>query len=100
MVKGGKLGSTPTPLDILNELKRVASFMIHDPLDRQWEIREVDERAIVIRRTQTYNCILQEGLLQSLVERTGVILVSASHIACTRRGAEFCDYKITWMPKL
>lgn len=42
-------------------------------------------------RPRTFNCILQEGLLLSLVERTAVLMPSVSHSACTRRGDPFCE---------
>lgn len=99
MVQGGDLGDNPQPLDMMRELKRVAGFMIQDPLDRQWEILEVHDASLLMRRTQTYNCILQEGLLHSLVKRTGVMLTNVEHVSCTRRGDEFCEYRIGWMPK-
>ena len=96
MLEDGGVGSNPSPLDMLTELKRVASVMIQDPLDRQWELLEVQDDFIVFRRTQTFNCILQEGLLHSLVKRTGETIVDVDHVSCTRRGDDFCDYRITW----
>ena len=40
---------------------------------------------------------MQEGLLQSLVARTGVSFASASQLRCTRAGADFCDYEVIWL---
>ena len=73
--------------------------MIQDPLGRGWEILEEGPRRIVMRRTQSFNCILQEGLLQSLIQRCDVTLVSVRHVNCVRDGAEFCDFEITWFAK-
>ena len=97
MVAQGGLGSNPTPLDILTQLKQVASFMIQDPKDRQWEILDVEDRSLRMRRTQTFNCILQEGLLRSLVLETGVTAPTVEHVTCTRRGDEFCEYVVRWV---
>ena len=58
-----------------------------------------NEQRAVMRRTQTFNCILQEGLLLSFVERTGVLLPKVEHKRCTRKGAEFCEYEVTWLPR-
>jgi hypothetical protein len=96
MVKDGTLGQSPTPHRILEELKRVASLMIQDPKGRGWEILRLGEGLAVMRRTQTFNCPLQEGLLLSLIERTGVAGVRVQHAQCERRGAEFCDYEVRW----
>lgn len=58
------------------------------------------EERLVMRRTQTFNCLLQEGLLLSLVERTGVLTAQVVHRSCTRKGAEFCEYEMAWKPRL
>src|SRR5262249_44169782 len=84
MIKDESLGAHPTPLEILQQLKRVASFMIQDPLGRGWEILSAAPGEIVMRRTQTFNCLLQEGLLHSLVQRTGVLMPRVDHRTCTR----------------
>ena len=99
MVKDAKLGSAPPPSAILHELRRVASVMIQDPLHRGWEIVEDLPRRIVIRRTQTFNCMLQEGLLLALVEKTSVLMPAARHLRCTRAGAPYCDYEVTWIER-
>lgn len=85
-----------TPHGILLELQRAAREMIRDPRGRGWEILEVTPNVIRMRRTQTFNCMLQEGLLRSLVEATGVKLVSVHHDTCTRRGDPFCEYIVRW----
>lgn len=97
MVESDAVGQNPTPLEIMKGLQYAASVMIFDPEKRGWEILRTMTGCIIMRRTQTFNCVLQEGLLKSLVERSGVSLPGAEHIACTRQGAEFCDYAVTWM---
>jgi hypothetical protein len=87
----------PTPLGIMEALKWAASTMIQDPKGRGWTILSHDDNDIVMRRTQTFNCVLQEGLLESLVERTDVQGVDVEHVRCVRKGDEFCDYRITWL---
>lgn len=87
----------PTPLGMMQALKWAASTMIRDPKGRGWIILSHDDSNVVMRRTQTFNCILQEGLLLSLVERTGVEGADVEHEKCVRRGDEFCDYRVTWL---
>jgi hypothetical protein len=98
MVQDKTVGENVTPQKILQELKRVADLMIQDPKGRGWEIVEMEERRALMRRTQTFNCMLQEGLLFSLVERTGVLAPRVDHVRCTRQGAEFCEYQVSWLP--
>ncbi len=97
MVADASLSSNPGPLEMMEQLAQVASVMIQDPRGRGWEIREAGEGRIVMRRTQSFNCILQEGLLQSLIKRCGVALAIVNHSSCVRKGAEFCDYEVTWL---
>jgi predicted hydrocarbon binding protein len=99
MVSNPSMSSTPGPLEMMKQLAQVASDMIQDPLGRGWEILEEGPDNIVMRRTQSFNCILQEGLLQSLIQRCEVTLVSVRHLTCVRDGAEFCDFGVTWFAK-
>ena len=99
MVSDPSMNSTPGPLEMMNQLVQVAGNMIQDSLGRGWEIVEEGPGNIVMRRTQSFNCILQEGLLQSLVQRCNVTLVSVQQITCVRDGAEFCDFSVTWFAK-
>ena len=88
-----------SPLAILRELQRVASLVIRDPKRRGWEIVKHGDDFVRMRRTQTFNCTLQEGLLLSLVERTGVLMPAVNHSRCTRQGDDYCEYAVTWLIK-
>lgn len=96
MVDAGKLFD-PKPQEVMEALVWAADTMIHDPKRRGWLILECTERKIIMRRTQTFNCILQEGLLLSLVERTGVLMPSVKHVRCTRIGDPYCEYVVSWL---
>lgn len=96
IVEAGKL-ENPTPLAMMESLRWAASTMIRDPKERGWEIVASDDNKITMRRTQTFNCVLQEGLLLSLVEKCGVLMPSVAHRKCTRRGGDFCEYDLTWL---
>ena len=97
MTADGSLGANPTPAEILGELKRVADLMIQDPKGRGWEILKSEPDSILMRRTQSFNCYLQDGLLLSLVKRTGVTVPIVDQTTCARLGDEFCEYRIRWM---
>jgi len=84
------------PSEVLRELQRSARISIQDTSGRGWEILAEAPRRIVMRRTQTFNCLLQEGLLLALVEKTGAERAKVAQINCTRSGDEFCDYAISW----
>jgi hypothetical protein len=71
--------------------------MIRDPKGRGWEIVSHSPKTITMRRTQTFNCIMQEGLLLSLIERTKVESPDVEHFKCTRKGDAFCEYRLSWL---
>ncbi len=100
MLASGGIAEGATPVAVLKALQRAAEIMIQDPKGRGWELLEVEERRAVMRRTQTFNCVLQEGLLPALVERTPVVSVRVDHVACVRNGDDYCDYAIQWLPRL
>ncbi len=87
----------PTPLAMMEALKWAASVMIQDPKGRGWEIVSSDDFSVLMRRTQSFNCMLQEGLLTSLAERTGVQGLDVDHVKCTRKGDPFCEYRLSWV---
>jgi hypothetical protein len=95
--KSGSLPATPKPIDLLNGLVYAAANMIQDPERRGWEVLKVEEKSIIMRRTQNFNSILQLGLLKGLVQKTGVRMVEVKYLRSVAEGAEFDDYLITWM---
>ncbi|NUP12054.1 MAG: hypothetical protein HOW73_38910 [Polyangiaceae bacterium] len=96
IIVNGKM-TEPTPIKMMEALKWAASVMIRDPKGRGWEIPSSNDHSLVMRRTQTFNCMMQDGLLVSLVERTGVEGADVEHYKCTKRGDEFCEYRVTWL---
>ena len=84
------------PNEILRELQRSARISIQDTSGRGWDILADGPQRVVMRRTQTFNCLLQEGLLLAILEKTGVQRPKVAQINCTRGGDEFCDYAISW----
>ncbi|HEU4536813.1 MAG TPA: hypothetical protein VFS00_21975 [Polyangiaceae bacterium] len=94
----GLLSERPAPGALLRELQRLAGVLIRDPHGRGWQIIEEQPYEAVARRTQTFNCTLQEGVLRALLERAGVNSVLVEHVRCTRRGDPYCDYRLSWLP--
>lgn len=99
MSRQGVITVDSGPVAILEALVQAASMMIQDPQGRGWEILERAPRFCRMRRTQTFNCMLQEGLLASLVQRGPVLRAGVEHERCTRTGHEFCEYRISWIPR-
>ena len=93
----GKKLSENTPIAVMEALCWASVTLIHDPQKRGWEVAEQAATSIVMRRTQTFNCVLQEGMLLSLLERTRVQLPGVTHETCRRRGDKFCTYRCTWI---
>ncbi len=96
MVSRG-LCHTAEPLAVYKMLQMFASQVVRDPHGRGWEINQREPRLIEMRRTQTFNCIVQEGILLALVEKTGVLMPSVRQVRCTRQGDEFCDFEVRWL---
>jgi hypothetical protein len=96
MVSRG-LSPTAEPLAVFKMLQMFASQVVRDPHGRGWEIHPREPRLIEMRRTQTFNCIVQEGILLSLVEKTGVLMPAVQQVRCTRQGDEFCDFEVRWL---
>ena len=97
MVANNLITKDSTPLQVMEALKTVASLMIQDPEGRGWEIIETQERKIIMRRTQTFNSVLQFGLLEGLMQKAGVRNLSVSYQSEVAKGAEFDEYVITWL---
>ena len=95
MIKRGTHANDPVAM--MKALRTLATQVIRDPHQRGWELTQQEPKQIQMRRTQTFNCILQEGMLLALLERTGVLMPSVRHARCTRQGDEFCDYEIRWL---
>jgi hypothetical protein len=95
----GAIGADATPADALAALARTVGTTVQDPRKRGWDILESNEGCVVIRRTQTFNCVMQEGVLLSLVEGAGATRPRVEHVRCTRRGEEFCEYEVRWLAR-
>jgi hypothetical protein len=97
VVASGRLSADPTPVELLRELARSTRALIRDPLGRGWEILEEGAGRVVMRRTQTFHPVLQEGLLKALVARSGRPMARVRYLRSVKDGAEFDDYEVTWM---
>lgn len=96
MVKFNFITTSSAPPDILKALVEVASIMIQDPKKRGWELVESESKRVVMRRTQTFHPVLQEGLLKSMVERTDVQFVRVTYLKSVADGDEFDEFQISW----
>ncbi len=93
----GRVSPSSTPNAILGLLKIAADTMIEDPKGRGWTVLADEPERFVMRRTQSFHPVLQEGLLKSLAERSNLIVYAT--VRCVRsvaRGDEYDDYEISW----
>lgn len=86
-----------SPLDVMKALIITAQKGVQDPKKRGWEILSYTEKSIVMRKTQNFNSVLQIGLLDGLVRKSGVLGVVVTLQHEVSKGAEFDDYLITWL---
>ncbi len=97
MRKTRDLGPDATPVEALHALARTVQVTIQDPKRRGWEILDAVEGNARVRRTQTFNCTVQEGVLLAVVESAGALLPRVEQARCTRRGDPFCEYALRWL---
>lgn len=95
----GAIALEATPAEAVEALAKAVLVTIQDPKKRGWEILESFDGCVVVRRTQTFNCVMQEGVLLALAEGTGATLPRVEHLRCTRRGEEFCEYEVRWLAR-
>jgi len=93
-----KLGlpDAPTTLQLMRTLENASRKIVHDPEDHGWELLRHDQQSAVMRNTEDVNCVLSEGVLLSLMDRTAARGVHVRQVTCSRRGDPHCDFEITW----
>jgi hypothetical protein len=99
MRKSGEVADGAPLGDVYRALAAAVLLTIQDPKKRGWQVLEDSDARVVMRRTQTFNCVMQEGVLLSIARESGVTLPRVEHLRCTRRGDEFCDYEVRWTPR-
>jgi len=87
----------PTPLDTMNALIITAQQGVQDPKKRGWEILTHTDKSILMRKTQNFNAVLQIGLLDALIRKTGMSGVRVDLNSEVRIGAEYDQYLISWL---
>ncbi len=97
MLATKNISADTSPIEIFKSFKEVAESMVQDPKRRGWTILDSGDNFCVLRRTQTYHPVLQEGLLKSLIqERKGVQVVRVEYVKSIAAGDEFDEYKVSW----
>ncbi|MGY6560541.1 MAG: hypothetical protein ACXITV_00380 [Luteibaculaceae bacterium] len=97
MVQNKLITESSSPQEVAEGLVIVAANMIQDPEGRGWVIVEKGDKHLIMRRTQTFNSKLQLGLLDGLIRKSGVSAVKVEYVNEIELGAEFDDYKISWV---
>ena len=97
MIAQNMVDEHSSPHQLMKALQQVAKIVIYDPKNRGWEIVKVEPKEIIMRRTQTFNGTLQLGLLDTLLRKTKAVYPSVELIKEVESGAEYDEYKLTWM---
>jgi len=95
--QSGQLTESSTPIDAMKALKAIAEVVIKDPKQRGWELMDVGDKHLTMRRTQTFHRELQLGLLEGLAYKSKAVAPRVSFSNEITNGAEFDEYRITWM---
>jgi len=85
------------PLEVMKALIITSHLGVQDPKKRGWEIVSSTEKSIIMRKTQNFNTVLQLGLLDGLIRKSGVVGVNVSLDKEISKGAEYDEYLITWL---
>lgn len=97
MATKSELSVSSPPNEILDALKAAADTMIQDPKGRGWTILVSQPQRVVLRRTQSFHPILQEGLLKSIVERSNLtVYATVRYVRSIARGDDFDEYEVSW----
>lgn len=86
-----------SPMDVMKALILTAQKGVQDPKKRGWEIVSHTDKSILMRKTQNFNAVLQVGLLDALVRKSGVSGVRVDLNKEVRYGAEFDEYLVSWL---
>jgi predicted hydrocarbon binding protein len=87
---------TPTTIEVLRALENTSRTIVSDAEGHGWDLIRHDPQTAVVRNTQETNCMLGEGLLLSLLDKTGARGVQVRQASCARHGGDHCDYEISW----
>jgi hypothetical protein len=97
MIDSKALPPNPSPFEIMKALVKAANEMIQDPLKRGWVILSENKNSIILRRTQTFNSVLQLGLLDGLIRKAGVAGIKVEYLKEVRNGDEYDEYEVSWI---
>ncbi|TAG46028.1 MAG: hypothetical protein EAZ31_00905 [Cytophagia bacterium] len=97
MLENKLFASDATPHEIMKGLVVVASQMIQDTSGRGWVIVDYGNNYLIMQRTQTFNSILQLGLLDGLIRKTGASGIKVEYVKEVANGDEYDEYKISWI---
>lgn len=95
-MRGLGLSETPTTLQLLRQLEGASRSIVRDAEGHGWDLMRHDQLSAVMRNTQELNCILLEGVMLSLLERTSAVGCQVKQVACTRLGDDACDFELSW----
>ncbi|NVO12064.1 MAG: hypothetical protein HXX16_19050 [Bacteroidales bacterium] len=85
------------PIDVMKALIITTQIGVQDPKKRGWEIVSYTDKSVLMRKTQNFNSVLQIGLLDGLIRKSGVMGVKVDFEKEVSKGAEFDEYLITWL---
>ena len=97
MLKSKMIVGKCAPIDVMKALIITAQLGVQDPKKRGWEIVSSTEKSIIMRKTQNFNSVLQIGLLDGLIRKSGVLGVMVTLQKEVNLGADFDEYLITWL---
>lgn len=97
MLKNNLIVGKCSPFDVMKALIATSQLGVQDPKKRGWEILSNTDKTIVMRKTQNFNSVLQIGLLDGLIRKSGVLGVMVTLHKEEKLGAEFDEYLITWL---
>lgn len=90
------LHEAPSTMELMRELESASRTVFYDPDGHGWDLIRHDAHSAVLRNTQETNCVLSEGMLLALMDRTPAKHAQVRQVTCCRRGDDSCDYEIVW----
>jgi len=97
MLTNNMIAGKSSPIEMMKALIITAHKGVQDPKNRGWEIVSHSDKSILMRKTQNFNAVMQVGLLDALVRKSGVSGVRVDLNKEVRNGADFDEYLISWL---
>lgn len=96
MLKMGYIHPPCHPVKMMEGLQKITALRVRDPKGRGWALLDIEDRSVIMRRTQVFNPTLQIGLLRGLLLRSTALLPEIKLFKSVAAGDDYDEYFVHW----